>query len=60
MAVKDEYIDALCRELEAFGPGAVARAMYRGWRGRAGRLLSRHRRLRLRVRSVIVSVGNRD
>lgn len=59
-AVTDAFIDALSRELDSSGPRATARRAGRALRARAGRLLKRYPRLSHLVRTLIVSVGNRD
>jgi GT2 family glycosyltransferase len=58
--VNREFIDALSRERDATGPATAARRLSRSLRSHAGRLLTRHPRLSHLVRTVIVSVGNRD
>jgi hypothetical protein len=58
--VNQEFIDALTRELDVKGPATAARRLSRSLRSRAGRMLTRHPRLSHLVRTVIVSVGNRD
>jgi GT2 family glycosyltransferase len=58
--VNQEFIDALTRELDSKGPATAARRMSRSLRSRAGSLLTRYPRLSHLVRTVIVSVGNRD
>jgi GT2 family glycosyltransferase len=60
LAVTDEFTAALTRELESPGPGSAARRVSRAVRSRAGGVLTRHPRLSHLVRTVIVSVGNRD
>lgn len=60
LEVTDEFAHALTTELEATGPATSARRMSRALRARAGRLLTRHPQLSRLVRTVIVSVGNRD
>jgi GT2 family glycosyltransferase len=59
-AVNREFIDALTRELDVKGPATAARRLSRSLRSRAGSLLTRYPRLSHLVRTVIVSVGNRD
>jgi GT2 family glycosyltransferase len=58
--IDQEFIDALTRELDVKGPATAARRLSRSLRSGAGRLLTRHPRLSHLVRTVIVSVGNRD
>jgi GT2 family glycosyltransferase len=58
--VNQEFIDALTRELDVKGPATAARRLSRSLRSRAGSLLMRHPRLSHLVRTVVVSVGNRD
>lgn len=58
--VNQEFIDALTRELDVKGPATAVRRLSRSLRSRAGRMLTRHPRLSHLVRTVIVSVGNRD
>jgi GT2 family glycosyltransferase len=59
-AINREFIDALTRELDVKGPATAARRLSRSLRSRAGSLLTRYPRLSHLVRTVIVSVGNRD
>lgn len=58
--IDQEFNDALTRELDVKGPATTARRLSRSLRARAGRLLTRYPRLSHLVRTVIVSVGNRD
>jgi GT2 family glycosyltransferase len=58
--IDQEFIDTLTRELDVKGPATTARRLSRSLRTRAGRLLTRYPRLSHLVRTVIVSVGNRD
>jgi GT2 family glycosyltransferase len=58
--LRDEFIEALTRELDSQGPGTTVKRVIRSLRTRAGRLLTRHPRISHLVRTVIVSVGNRD
>ncbi|MBJ7609767.1 MAG: glycosyltransferase family 2 protein [Candidatus Dormibacteraeota bacterium] len=60
LAVDEAYIDALTRELEAVGPATVIRQQYRSVRAATGRMITRHPRVGRLMRTVIVSVGNRD
>jgi GT2 family glycosyltransferase len=60
VALQREYIDHLSGELATTGLAALAGRRYRNLRARTGALLTRHPRLGNLVRSVIVSVGNRD
>lgn len=59
-ALDEEYIAHLTREIDGAGPVTLARSRYRAMRALGGRLLIRHPRLGRLVRSVVVSVGNRD
>jgi GT2 family glycosyltransferase len=58
--IDQEFIDALNLELDVKGPATTARRLSRSLRSGAGRLLTRYPRLSHLVRTVIVSVGNRD
>ncbi|MEO8899590.1 MAG: glycosyltransferase family 2 protein [Candidatus Dormibacter sp.] len=58
--INDAFIDALSRELDSNGPTTAARRVAGALRTRAGGLLTRYPRLSHLVRTVIVSVGNRD
>jgi GT2 family glycosyltransferase len=60
LEVTDEFAEALTSELESTGPVTAARRVSRAVRSWAGRVLTRHPRLSRMVRTVIVSVGNRD
>jgi GT2 family glycosyltransferase len=60
LALDEEYIEMLDRELDRVGLTMLARDRYRWTRAHVGRVLTRHPRLSNTVRRVVVSVGNRD
>ena len=60
LALQQEYIAYLDRELDGVGLGTVTRYRYRWLRGRLGRVLARNPWLSNKVRARVVSVGNRD
>jgi GT2 family glycosyltransferase len=60
LALQDEYIEALDRELDGVGLATVVRYSSRSVRGRLGRVLTRNPWLSNKVRAVVVSVGKRD